>query len=66
MNQTLKEATIRGYHYDSHRQLGEHLDAYNFAKRLKALGGHTLTSISATVGQTNQPASDTIQFSLRD
>ncbi len=45
MNRTLKEATVRRYHYDSHQQLREHLaaflDAYNFAKRLKTLGGLT-------------------------
>ena len=41
MNRTLKEATVKRYHYDSHDQLRAHLqmfiDAYNFAKRLKAL-----------------------------
>ena len=45
MNRTLKEATVRRYHYDTHRQLKEHLaaflDAYNFAKRLKTLRGLT-------------------------
>jgi transposase-like protein len=45
MNRTLKEATVRRYHYDSHNQLREHLDsflaAYNFAKRLKTLRGLT-------------------------
>ena len=45
MNRTLKEATVRRYHYDSHRQLREHmaafLNAYNFAKRLKTLKGLT-------------------------
>jgi transposase InsO family protein len=45
MNRTLKEATVRRYHYETHRQLREHLaaflDAYNFAKRLKTLGGLT-------------------------
>ena len=39
MNRTLKEATVRRYHYDSRHQLRQHiqtfLDAYNFAKRLK-------------------------------
>jgi hypothetical protein len=39
MNRSLKEATVRRYHYDTHRQLEEHLaaflGAYNFAKRLK-------------------------------
>ena len=45
MNRTLKEATVRRYHYDSHEQLRSHLAtflaAYNFAKRLKTLRGLT-------------------------
>ena len=45
MNRTLKDATVRRYHYESHRQLDGHLaaflGAYNFAKRLKTLRGLT-------------------------
>ncbi len=45
MNRTLKEATVKRYHYGSHEQLRDHLqtflDAYNFAKRLKTLKGLT-------------------------
>lgn len=45
MNRTIKEATVKRYHYDSHNQLRQHLhdfiDAYNFARRLKALNGLT-------------------------
>jgi transposase InsO family protein len=45
MNRTLKEATVRRYHYDTGRQLEQHLaaflDAYSFAKRLKTLRGLT-------------------------
>ena len=45
MNRTLKEATVKRYHYGSHAQLRNHLqtflDAYNFAKRLKTLKGLT-------------------------
>ncbi|CAA9489033.1 MAG: Mobile element protein [uncultured Sphingomonadaceae bacterium] len=45
MNRTLKEATVRRFHYERHDQLREHLaaflDAYNFAKRLKTLRGLT-------------------------
>ena len=45
MNRTLKEATVRRYHYETHRQLEDHLgaflDGYNFAKRLKMLRGLT-------------------------
>lgn len=46
MNRTLKEATVKRYHYSSHDQLREHVqtfvDAYNFAKRLKTLRGLTV------------------------
>jgi transposase InsO family protein len=45
MNRTIKEATIKRYHYDSHDQLRAHLTdfiaAYNFARRLKTLSGLT-------------------------
>jgi len=45
MNRTIKEATVKRYHYDSHDQLRQHLqvfiDAYNFARRLKTLNGLT-------------------------
>jgi hypothetical protein len=45
MNRTIKEATVKRYHYQSHEQLKEHLYtflmAYNFAKRLKTLKGLT-------------------------
>ena len=45
MNRTLKEATVKRYHYESHEKLKEHLfhfiNAYNFAKRLRALNGLT-------------------------
>ena len=45
MNRTIKEATVKRYHYESHQKLKEHLynfvNAYNFAKRLKTLKGLT-------------------------
>jgi transposase InsO family protein len=45
MNRTIKEATTKRYHYDSHEQLrrhlGDFLNAYNFARRLKTLKGLT-------------------------
>lgn len=45
MNRTLKEATVRRYYYSSYDQLREHIaafvNAYNYAKRLKTLKGHT-------------------------
>jgi IS30 family transposase len=45
MNRTIKDATVKRYHYDSHEQLRRHLqlfiDAYNHARRLKTLRGLT-------------------------
>jgi len=45
MNRTIKEATVRRYHYESHQQLKQHLKtflaAYNYARRLKTLRGLT-------------------------
>jgi len=45
MNRTLKDATVKRYHYDGHDQLRAHLnlfvDAYNHARRLKTLRGLT-------------------------
>jgi transposase InsO family protein len=45
MNRTIKDATVKRFHHDSHDQLRTHLTdfmgAYNFARRLKTLGGLT-------------------------
>jgi transposase InsO family protein len=45
MNRTIKEATVKRYHYDDHEQLRRHLAdfvcAYNFGRRLKTLKGLT-------------------------
>ena len=45
MNQTIKEATVKRFHYDSHEQLRTRLNdfmaAYNFGRRLKTLNGLT-------------------------
>lgn len=45
MNRTIKEATVKRFHYVSHDQLRIHLtdflNAYNFARRLKTLKGLT-------------------------
>lgn len=45
MNRTIKEATVKRFHYDSHAQLEAHLAdfiaAYNFGRRLKTLKGLT-------------------------
>ncbi len=46
MNRTTKEATVKRFHYDDHRQFEAHLTdvvaAYNFGRRLKTQGAHTL------------------------
>ena len=45
MNRTIKEATVKRFHYDDHDQLRTHLQsfvtAYNFGRRLKTLKGLT-------------------------
>lgn len=45
MNRTLKDATVKRYHYETHEQLKQHLYtflmAYNLARRLKRLRGLT-------------------------
>ena len=45
MNRTIKEATVKRFHYDSHNQLRTHLAdflaAYNFARTLKTLNDLT-------------------------
>ncbi len=45
MNRTIKDATVKRYHYDNHDQLRRHLAdfvaAYNFGRRLKTLKGLT-------------------------
>ena len=49
MNRTIKDATVKRYHYDNHDQLRQHLHnfiaAYNSGRRLKTLRG--LTSYEA-------------------
>ena len=44
-NRTIKEATMKRFHYDNHEQLRGHLtnfiSDYNFGRRLKALKGLT-------------------------
>lgn len=45
MNRTIKDATVKRFHYDNHDQLRRHLqdfiEAYNFGRRLKTLNGLT-------------------------
>ncbi len=58
MNQTIKHATVKRFHYDDHNQLRIHLanfmDPYNFARRLKTLGGSRPTNTSAISGHPSQ------------
>ena len=41
MNRTIKDATVKRFHYDTHDQLTSHLTdfvcVYNYARRLKTL-----------------------------
>ena len=43
MNRTIKDATTKRYHYDSHKQLrallADFVSVYNFGRRLKTLRG---------------------------
>ena len=45
MNRTIKDATVKRFHYEKHDQLRQHLSdfihAYNYARRLKTLRGLT-------------------------
>ncbi len=47
MNRPIKDVTLKYYHYENHKQLCSHLanflDAYNFARRLKALNYPNVT-----------------------
>jgi transposase InsO family protein len=60
MNRTIKEATVRSYHDESHDQLRDHLAAlvaaHNFAKRLKTRCGLTpLQAIHNCLDRRTQP-----------
>ncbi len=59
MNRTIKEATVKRFHYDSCDQLRQHLAgfvaAYNFARRLKTLRGLTPYEAICKVG-TDDPS----------
>ena len=62
MNRTIKDATVKRYHYEFHDQLVRHLAdflaAYNFARRLKTLNGVTPCDSSANDGQPSRNDSD--------
>jgi hypothetical protein len=60
MNRTLKDATVKKYHHETHDHLKAHLHAfllaYNFAKRRKTLKGLPPMSTSANAGKISQNA----------
>ena len=65
MNRTIKEATVKRHHYDSHDQLRRHLqdfiEAYNFGRRLKTLKGLTPYEYSCNALFLNRIDSASIQ-----
>ena len=67
MNRTIKDATVRRFHYDAHDQFSNHLadfvQAYNFAKRLKTLKGLTPYEFICKAW-TNQPERFTLNPGL--
>ena len=58
MTRTIKDATVKRFHYDDHGQLRRHLadfiGAYNFGRRLKTLRGLTPHAFIVTCG-TSEP-----------
>jgi transposase InsO family protein len=54
MNRSIKDATVKRYHYENHDQLRSHisdfLDVYNDARRLKTLSGLTPCKYIGMIG----------------
>ena len=67
MNRTIKDATVKRFHYDTHDELRSHLadfvSAYNFAKRLKTLKGLTPYEYICRPGQKSPNDSPSIRSS---
>jgi hypothetical protein len=65
MNRTIKDATIKRFHYDTYDQLRNHLvdfvAASNFAKRLKTLKGLTPHEFICKTGRPNRNDSPSIR-----
>jgi hypothetical protein len=65
MNRTIKEPTVKRFHYETHEQLRTHLtdfvSAYNFARRLKTLKASHPTKPSAKHGQKSRSDSRSIR-----
>ena len=57
MNRTIKDATVKKYHYDTVQQLKQHLydfiNAYNYSKPLKALKFKTPIEFMIKIYHTN-------------
>jgi len=72
MNRTVKDATVKQYHYADRQQLTAHLElfatAYNYARRLKTLKGFTPhTNTSAESGPKSRNGSRSTRITtLRD
>jgi transposase InsO family protein len=60
MNRTIKEATVKRFHYENHNQLRTHLAdflaAYNFARRLKTTTTVRFLSLIQETPQLPAPA----------
>jgi transposase InsO family protein len=67
MNRTIKEATVKRFHYVSHEQLQTHLadslNAYNFARWLKTLRGLTPFEAICKAGPTSLIGSNSTRSS---
>jgi len=71
MNRTIKDATVKIFHYDDLHSLKAHVlafvTAYNFAKHLKALNGERPIRSSARPGRKLPQSSKSIRTtSFRD
>lgn len=66
---TIKDATVKRYHYDSHEQFRVHLADFviadNFARRLKTLRGLTPYEAICKAGPQNRTASGRTRFTKR-
>lgn len=62
---TVREATVKRFHYESHDQLRTHLAdfmaAYNFARRLKTLSGLTPYEYIAKIWTQSQTGPSSIR-----
>ena len=57
MNRTIKDATVKHFHYDSHDHLQVFISAYDFGRRLKTLDGLIPYAFICKPARTSQPGS---------